>query len=105
MNAKAIASFGVIVGIVGGFIAIDKHYVNKEYHALCEAQVRADMGQMQKQISIQRSYDEVFYWQRSEAQYRVMLNADPANAEIRRLLDEAVREKVKAQDRLRELQK
>jgi hypothetical protein len=100
--SKVITVAGVIVGLIGGFIVLEDHWVSRSYHDLCFAQMEQAVAGIQKQIERQGAYDEVFFWQKT-----VVINTDdyarnptPFN---RKRLQEAQENLKEAQKRLEKL--
>jgi len=104
-NIKIVIA-GVIafLAILGGVWAMEEHYVPRDYYLLSMDQVQQQIADFQKTNQIQRVQDQSFYWMRIEAQLREELVRNPNDLILQRKLNEVVRQKCSAQQRLNELQ-
>ena len=100
---KVVIGIGVVLGVFGGFYKIDSVYVRSEYHALCMAETKQNLSEVQKQISVQRAYDEVFFWQRTEVELMKASAAHPNDKALKAQLEEVQKNKKEADDRLRKV--
>ena len=106
MNNFKIAIAGVVtlLSILGGVWAMEKHYVPRDYYLFSMEQVQQQIFEFQKTNQIQRAQDQAFYWMRIEAQLREELARNPNDLILQRKLNEVVRQKSSAQQRLDSLQ-
>jgi hypothetical protein len=100
----AVAIVVTILGLLGAVWAMEEHYVPRDYHLLCINQVQQQMLELQKTNQIQRTQDQAFYWMRIEAQLREELVKNPNDMILQRKLNEVVKQKMNAQQRLDSLQ-
>jgi hypothetical protein len=72
----AIAAVITVITILGGFIAIDSHYVTHAFHEICETRNEEKLEHqelliagVQKEIAVQRAQDAVYFWTRIEMEF------------------------------------
>ena len=97
---KVVVGVGVILGILGGLYGIDAKYVRLNYHEICFAQVKKDMTAIQEQIVRQRTYDEVFFWQKMEVELTQQLAVYPNDKALQKKLEGVVNKKEEAEKKL-----
>ena len=98
---KVLIGIGAVLGVLGSFYGIDKLYVRQNYHDVCFAQVKKDMTGMQEQYTRQRTYDEVFFWQKMEIELTQAVAAHPTDVHLQKKLEEVKAKKEAAEKRLK----
>lgn len=98
---KTIVGVGSVAGVLGAFYGIDKNYVRMNYHEVCFAQVKQDMTGIQEQISKQRAYDEVFFWQKMEVELTQAVAAHPNDTRLQKKLEDVRKKQAEAEERLK----
>ena len=105
----------VIFAVIGASFSLSKYFVLKEvYEAKCEAaekefngfkiEVAQTFQGMQSQISIQRAYDEVYFWQKTVVQLTQALSQNPNNGMLKVQLNNARIKLSEAENKLKKLQ-
>jgi hypothetical protein len=101
-SAKTISVVSIVLGIIGGFLLLEDHWVSRSYHDLCFAQMEQAIAGIQSQIERQGAYDEVFFWQKT-----VIIRTDEYSkrptSNNRKRLQEAQENLKSAQERLEKL--
>lgn len=100
---KVVIGMGTVLGVIGGFYALDSNYVRMNYHEVCFAQVKQDLSAIQKQTAIQRTYDEVFFWQRMEVELTLQKAKYPNDTNLDRKLEEVRKNKEESEKRLKDM--
>ena len=112
-----LAGVALVLGIVGGGIGLENHFVNRDLNTqgerLLKVEVDKDLAQLANTIqSIQReavmkgARDELFYWQRSETELemvRARLGKSPSREFENKLL-ETIDKRKAAEQRVRSLE-
>jgi hypothetical protein len=107
----------VVLGITGGLIGLENHWVNYPYHGQAvkslKAEVDLDLAQLSKAVeniqrnsAIKSAQDEVFFYMRQESQMvevKARLGKSPSK-EFDAKYNEIVLNRKMAEDRLRKLQ-
>jgi hypothetical protein len=108
---KIISVAGAILGVVGGWIALDSHYVTQAFHDLCEIRTYEKIEDtekmvagLQKEIAIQRAQDQLYFWIRVEMELYKAHKDHPQDAALQQKYLNAVQERQKAEQELKRLQ-
>jgi hypothetical protein len=114
---QIVGTVAAVLGLAGGFITLENHWVNYPYHGQAakslKAEVDLDLAQISKEIQqIQRNsamkaaQDEVFFWMKQESQFmevKARLGKSPSK-EFDTKYQEATFNRKQAEDRLKKLQ-
>ena len=114
---QIIGAVGITLGLAGGFIALENHWVNYLYHSESTKSIKqshdSDLVQLSKEIQqIQKNsaeksaYDAVLFWNRLEADMlgvKARLGKSPS-PDFDAKLKEATDQKKAAESRLKQLQ-
>ena len=112
---KAVSIVVIFLGLIGSVLALNKYFVLKDvYDAKCEAAekefsgFKIEMAQtfqgMQSQIAVQRTYDEVYFWQKTVIQLTQALAQNPDNGMLKVQLNNARIKLSEAENKLKKLQ-
>ena len=107
----------VVLGIAGGFIGLENHWVNYPYHGqsvksiktevdLDLAQLSKTVEQIQRNAAVKSAQDEVFFWMKQESQFmevKARLGRSPSR-EFDAKYSEAIVNRKQAEERLKKLQ-
>ena len=100
------ALFGVagVVGLFGSVWTLDQHWLPREIHNISIAQVQQSIGGIQKEVALQSSRNEVFYWLRRENELKALCARNPKDISVQKDLEEAIIERRRAEDNIKKLQ-
>jgi hypothetical protein len=112
---NTVLNIAVFLGLIGTIFGMNKYFVLKEvYDAKCEAsskefktfkiEVAQTFQGMQNQITVQRAYDEVYFWQKTVIQLSQALAQNPNNGMLKVQLNNARTRLQEAENKLRKLQ-
>lgn len=115
ISKKVIAGLLTLFAVVGGFFAIDSHYVTQAYFAVCDTRTKEKLvdiqedidmkiAGVQKEISIQRAQDEVFFWLKVEMELYKAHTDHPEDKLLQNKYLKAVQKRQEAEKKLKELQ-
>ena len=77
---QIVGTVAAVLGLAGGFITLENHWVNYPYHGQAaktmKAEVDLDLAQLSKAVeqiqrnaSVKSAQDEVFFWMKQESQF------------------------------------
>ena len=111
----ALGVIATIVGVFGGVWAMDAHFTPREIHRIINeqqnkefetaiVQIQQTFRDLQSDRKVEKARDAVIYWMKMENILRVECTKDCNNQSLRIQLDNAIREKRKAEDYLRQVE-
>lgn len=104
-NHKAVVTgLASIIGIFGLVWGLDNHWLPREIHSICMAQVEHTLQGLQKQMAVQSAEQMEFYWRRKESELKTEARKNPNNIQVKQEWEEATIERRRAEDRVKELQ-
>jgi len=103
-SKPALFSIASIVGLFGSVWTLDQHWLPREIHNISIAQVQQSIGGVQKELAVQSSRSEVFYWLRRENELKALCARNPKDISVQKDLEEAMIERRRAEDEVKKLQ-
>lgn len=114
---QIVGGVAMAVGVVGGFIALENHWVNYPFHHESAktlkmsmdadlAQLSNTLQQIQRNSAIKAAQDEYFFWMKQEMQYKEVkarLGRSPSREFDERMV-ESKQNREKAESNLKRLQ-
>ena len=114
---QIVGCVAAVLGLTGGFITLENHWVNYPYHGqatkVMKAEVDLDLVQLSKAVeqiqrnaSVKSAQDEVFFYMKQESQFmevKARLGKSPSK-EFDAKYTEAIVNRKQAEDRLKKLQ-
>ena len=114
---QIVGTVAAVLGLAGGFITLENHWVNYPYHGQAaktmKAEVDLDLAQLSKAVeqiqrnsAVKSAQDEVFFYMKQESQFmevKARLGRSPSK-EFDAKSQEATSNRKLAEDRLRKLQ-
>lgn len=114
---QIVGCVAAVLGLTGGFITLENHWVNYPYHGQAtktmKAEVYLDLAQLSKAVeqiqrnaSVKSAQDEVFFYMKQESQFmevKARLGKSPSKEFDAKAAEATVNRKL-AEERLKKLQ-
>jgi len=97
---EVLMSVGIVLGMIGGVWALDKHWLTVEKHESCQTEVAGMFEQMQQSMYIRDLQNAVFFWQREVNALQNLIRQYPQDQRLRTDLDYAIGELNRARQNL-----
>lgn len=91
---------GVVLGLVGGVWALDKHWLTVDKHESCQVEVAGMFEQMQRSMYVRDLQNAVFFWQREVNTLQNLIRQYPQDQRLRTDLNYAIGELNRARQAL-----
>lgn len=101
--SKCFLAVGSVIGVLGAAWGLDKHWLPREIYKLDVAMQQKTMQQIQQSSELSNALNWLQYWQREERDARHLWEKDPNNPNRREDYEEAKKNRLDAEKRLKKV--